>query len=120
MIKRVEEMVAVGGDLDHSKLNQLGMSLKEELEEIKDLDSETVALIGDEELEDEIAQTDLYKERIYSILILIEKATEPMPATTTAAPSTTATPTPTSTSTHSNKVRLSKLTVKSFNGKLTA
>lgn len=75
MISRVEEMLASGEDLDRPLLNQLGMSLKEKQEEIKVLDSEILSLIGDDRLEDEIAQADLYKERINSNLILIEKAT---------------------------------------------
>ena len=40
-------------------------------------DSEILALVKDEELEEEIAQADLFKERIYSTLIQIEKASAP-------------------------------------------
>ena len=120
MITRVEDMLAAGGSLDLSKLNQLGMSIKEKLEEIKVLDSDVLALVGDTELDDEIAQADLYKERIYSTLISIEKATELAPPSTATATSASSTATvPTSVSGHSNKVRLPKLMIKSFDGKLT-
>ena len=122
MINRVEEMLSAEDRTDPSKLNQLGMSLKEKLKEIKVLDSEILTLVRDEELEDEIAQADLYKERIYSTLIMIEKSTAPasLPSATTAETPTTATALTSSTPAHSNKVRLPKLTIKPFNGKLTA
>ena len=51
MITRVEEMLASGGSLDLSKLEQLNMSLKEKLHEIKILDSEIVTLVGDDDLD---------------------------------------------------------------------
>ena len=120
MITRVEEMLASGEELDRPKLNQVGMSLKEKLEEVKGLDSEILTLCEDDDLEREISQADLYKERIYSTLIMIEKATGPaLPAAAapTTAVTTTAMITPTP---HSNKVRLPKLTIKPFDGKLTA
>ena len=50
---KVEEMLASGESLDLSKLNQLHMSLEEKLEEIKVRDK-------DEEVDDEIAEADLY------------------------------------------------------------
>ena len=116
-------MLDSGEPLDPSKLNQLRMSLKEKLEEIKVLDGEILSLVGDKEVDNEIAQADLYKEKIYSKLVLIERALEPAPAVTppiAPAPLTTAVTTPTSAFSHSNKVRLPKLTIKPFNGKLTA
>ena len=64
-------MVASEGPADRFKLSQLGMSIKEKLEDIKVLDAE---IVGEEELEGEIAQADLFKEKIYSTLILIERA----------------------------------------------
>ena len=112
MIARVEEMLSTEESFDIFKLNQLRMSLKEKLDEIKVLDREILTLIGDEEMDDEIAQVDRYKERIYLTLIMIEKATASASLASTA---TTATPT-----THSKKVSLPKLIIKPFNGKLTA
>ena len=44
-----------GLPLDPSKLNQLRMSLKEKLEEIKVLDGEILSLVGDKEVDNEIA-----------------------------------------------------------------
>ena len=60
---RVEEMLSSGESLDPSKLNQLRISLREKLEEIKVLDSEILSLVKDNEVDDEIAQADLYKEK---------------------------------------------------------
>ena len=119
MMTRVEEMLSSGESLDPSKLNQLRMSLREKLEEIKVVDGEILSLIKDDEVDDEIAQGDLYKEKIYSNLILIEKATVPTPSAAPPPP-TTSVATPTSTPSPTNKVRLPKLTIKAFNGKLTA
>ena len=125
MMSRVDKLMAADEDPDISKLNQLGMSLKEKLQEVKVFDSEILALVKDDELEDEIAQADLFKERIqadlfkeriYSTLIRIEKATAPPPTSNTAATEpTVAVPTA-----PGHKVRLPKLTIKPFNGKLTA
>ena len=100
-------MLSAEDRTDPSKLNQLGMSLKEKLKEIKVLDSEILTLVRDEELEDEIAQADLYKERIYSTLIMIEKSTAPasLPSATAAETPTIATALTSSTPAHSNKVR---------------
>ena len=119
MMLRADELMASEGAPDVSKLNQLEMSLKEKLQEIKVFDSEILALVKDDELEDEIAQADLFKERIYSTLIRIEKATAPAPPpspTPTGPEPTAAAPT----STHSQKMRLPKFTIKPFSGKLTA
>lgn len=122
MVSKVEDLVSSADTTDTSKLNQLNMSLREKLEEIKVLDGDILSLVEDSELENEIAQADLYKERLYSTLILIEKATRPRAAVSTVTPSTSSTTTgpPAPSSTHINKVRLPKLTIKPFNGKLTA
>ena len=61
-MSRVDEIMAAEGGPDIPMLNQLGMSLKEKLQEVKVCDSEILALVKDEELEDEIAQADLSKE----------------------------------------------------------
>ena len=53
IITRVEEMLASGEELDRPKLNQVGMSLKEKLEEVKGLDSEILTLCEDDDLERE-------------------------------------------------------------------
>ena len=93
MMSRVDELMAAEGDPDISTLNQLGMSLKEKLQEVKVFDSEILALVKDEELEEEIAQADLFKERIYSTLIRIEKAGAPAPVTPAVIEPTVAAPT---------------------------
>ncbi len=114
-------MLAEEGSPDLSRLSQLRMSLKDKPEEIKTLDSEILDLVGDEELEEEVGQADLYKERIFSTLISIEKATVPAPSTSTSITAAPGTSSGTSPSVPmGNKVRLPKLTIKPFNGKLTA
>ena len=63
MVSKVEDILSSAGTTDTSKLSQLNMSLKEKLEEIKVLDGEILSLVADGDLENEIAQADLYKER---------------------------------------------------------
>lgn len=114
-------MVASERPVDPFKLNQLGMSIKEKLEDIKVLEAEILTLVGEEELEGEIAQADLFKERIYSTLILIERASgraSQSNTVTSAAPPTTA-GIIASTHARGSRARLPKLTIKPFSGKLT-
>ena len=121
LTKAVEEMVASERPVDPFKLNQLGMSIKEKLEDIKVLEAEILTLVGEEELEGEIAQADLFKERIYSTLILIERASgraSQSNTVTSAAPPTTA-GIIASTHARGSRARLPKLTIKPFSGKLT-
>ena len=112
IMTRVEEMLSSGDEPQRAVLNQLSMSLKEKLEEIKLLDAEIltlVTLVGDDELEDEIGRADNYKERVYASLIEIEApVTSRVPARTTPAMGYA-----------SSKVRLPKLLIKPFNGILT-
>ena len=117
MIVKAEETLEATdarGVPDLPKLSQLEMSIKEKLNEIGRLDSEILALVDEEELDEEIAQADLYKERIYSTLIAIERASRPLP-TAVAASAVAATDTggiaPTVGSTPRTKVRLPKLTM---------
>ena len=63
MMSKVDELMVADGVPDISKVNQLGMSLKEKLQEIKVFKGEILALVKDDELDDEIAQADLFKER---------------------------------------------------------
>ena len=107
--ERVGEMLASGESLDLAKLNQLRMSLKEKLEEVKVLDGEILSLVKDDEVDDEIGQADLYKEKIYFNLVLIEKASRPLaPAAVVTTPpsSTVAAAAPTSTTTRSDYLSL--------------
>ena len=118
IMTRVTEMLASPDALDRPKLSQLERSLKEKLQEIKAMDAEILKFVTEEEMEEEITQADLYKERIYSTLISIEDALKPSAATASVASATATRPVPSTTP--ENKVRLPKLTIKPFNGKLTA
>ena len=117
MMSRADELMVAEGDPDISKLNRLGMSLKEKLQEIKVFNSDILSLVKDEELEEEIAQADLFKEWIYSTLIQIEKASAPVPPPTVTPLVIEPTVAASTTSAHSYKVRLPKFTIKPFNGK---
>ena len=86
------------------------MSLREKLKVIKTLDSEIVEVVEETHLVDEIEQADLYKVRIYSTLIKIDRVVDsiskPMPAVRKPNVSTVPSAPPT------HKVRLPKLTIK--------
>ena len=98
------------------------MSIKEKLIEIRTLDSKILALVNEEELDEQIAQADLYKERIYSNLIAFERASRPL-TTAVAASAVAATDTGgtslTVASAPRNKVGLLKFTIKPFKRQLT-
>ena len=122
LLMKVEEMVASEGPVDPFKLNQLGKSIKEKLEDtcIKVLDAKVLTLVGEEELEGEIAQADLFKERVLSTVILNERASGRASQSNTvnsAAPLTTAGMI-VSTQARGSRARLPKLTIKLFSGKL--
>ena len=117
MMTSANDLITAEGGPDVAKLSRVGMSLKEKLKDIKTLDGEVLELVKDEDLEAEITQADEFKEEIYAMLIRIEDAYAPAPTLIprTLAPATGPTaPGPTS------KVRLPKLTIKAFSGKLTA
>ena len=117
MMTSANDLITAEGGPDVAKLSRVGMSLKEKLKDIKTLDGEVLELVKDEDLEAEITQADEFKEEIYAMLIQIEEACAPAPTLTprTLSPATGPTaPGPTS------KVRLPKLTIKAFSGKLTA
>ena len=116
MMSRMDELMAADGDPDISTLNQLGMSLKEKLQEIKVSDSEILALSWRRRL------TKLIYSRNGSILHPQPDrqgkcSASPPTVTPAVIEPTIAAPT---TPAHGYKVRLPKLTVKPFNGKLTA
>ena len=117
IMTRVTEMLASPDALDKPKLSQLERSLKEKLQEIKAMDAEILKFVTGEEME-EITQADLYKEQIYLTLISIEDTLKPSTATASVALATATRPVPSTTP--ENKVRLHKLIIKPFNGKLTA
>ena len=100
---------------DVMRLSQLSKSLQEKLDVLKTLDSEILDLVEDEAVEEEIEQADTFKEGIYATIIRIDKYCAP--------PNTSATPTaiePRDTTESTPRVRLPKLTIKPFNGDLTA
>ena len=110
MMNRVDELLGGGEAIDGSQLDQIEMGLKEKLGVIKGLDGELLEIIEEVSLEDEIAEADLHKERVYSTLITIQKArtTNTVPATAVpAAAGPGVVPTAT---TVASSVRLPKLT----------
>lgn len=117
MITKAEEMLARAEAPDPLALKQFGMSLREKLDVIKALDGEILERVEETELADEIDQADLYKEKIYTMLIKIDGITAAVTAPPRARETVPATP---SAGPPSHKVRLPKLTIKPFNGNVTA
>ena len=86
MMNRVDELLGGGEAIDGSQLDQIEMGLKEKLGVRKGLDGELLEIVEEASLEDEIAEADLYKERVYSMLITIQKALATNTVPATAAP----------------------------------
>ena len=100
---------------DVSKLSQLKQSLQEKLETLKLLDGEILELVEEDDIITEIEAADPFKEGIYASMIKIEKYTA-MATPTTPPPS----PAPHATSSRDrDHVKLPKLTLHPFNGKMT-
>ena len=120
MIRQVEE--TLGKDpVDSTKLSLLKCSLQEKLETLKTLDGEIIDLIDDDKLAEEIEQADAFKETIYEAIIKIDKATSKTAPPSPASPDTDRRDaTSSSPSTCGKSVKLPKLSLRSFNGDITA
>jgi len=101
---------------DSDQLSQLKFCLKEKLETLKLLDAEIVELTPEEELVEEIEQTDEYKENVYCALTRIDKALRVSSTTATAVDPPPPPATTRHTSPPAHKVRLPKLTLPHFSG----
>ena len=90
------------------------MTLNEKLETSNKVDSEIIELTAEEDLENELQQSDEYKDKIYKALTRVDKvldaATTPMPA---ATPTASAVP-----GDSDAKVKLPKITLPHFNSNL--
>ena len=113
MMGSAEDLLKTSGS-DTSRLTQLSRSLQEKLDVLTTLDSEIINLAAEGSVVDEIEQADIFKEGIYSTMVKIEKYCAP-PTDSPALPRTSrlvADPT------SLPRVRLLKLTIRSFNGDL--
>ena len=70
---------AVGASpVDPDKLSLLKLTLTKKLETLKKFNSEIIELTPEDDLEDEIQQSDEYRERIYATLTHVDKAANPV------------------------------------------
>lgn len=105
--------------LDPDRLSLLKLTLDEKLETLKSLDVEIIELTPEEALEEEIQQSDEYKEKVYDALTKIYRAVNP--GTTPPTPAIAEARILTSTGAPHEpgaKVRLPKLGLPRFNGNL--
>ena len=133
LMNQVDEASAVEGGPAIEKLLQWKLSLNEKLTKLQTLDEEILMLVEDGAIEDEIEQADVFRERLQQTICGVEHLISSKPSSTvtgrhTPPESTTATsetrtviPAPLSTLSHAtdSKVKLPKLTPKTFNGDLT-
>ena len=119
-IGRADELLASGVP-NEDKLLQLKLALSEKLEVLKNLDAEILDMIKEEDIADEIAQADGYKDEVYATLVGVERALKQI---TTAIPEATPTivssPRPTHSTHAGSHVKLPKLNIQPFKGDLTA
>ena len=107
---------AVGASpVDPDILTLLKLTLTEKLETLKKFDSEIIELIPEDDLEDEIQQSDEYRERIYAALTRVDKAANPVRvrAESTAATTDRRSAPPRE---YEAKVKLPKITLPHFSG----
>ena len=106
---------------DVDKLSQLKLTLTEheKLEVLKLLDGEILDKVEEKDVADEIDHSDGFKEGIYSVLVKIDRALKSAPTTAGVGP-TPSSGVPTSDPCSKSRVRLPKLSIKPFNGELTA
>ena len=80
LIHQVETVLA--GELDSSRLSTLKMTLTEKIKTLSTLDDEIANLLEDEgALAEDIEQSDEYKQKIYAVIVSIDKAIAPAPPT---------------------------------------
>lgn len=97
------------------------MTLTENIRTLSTLDDEIANLMDDEEaLADDIDQADLYKQKIYAVIVSIDEAITPAPPTppTPASPAATSRSDPLPTDA-ACRVKLPKLTLRPFDGDIT-
>ena len=106
-------------ELDVKGLLQLKLSLDEKLSKLKKLDGESLELVEDRAVEEEIEQADAYKERVYAATVNIDKhctsvAISRSPEAIRASPPPAREPADSTT-----RVRLPNLSIRPFNGDMT-
>lgn len=99
------------------RLSLLKLTLSEKLETLKGLDAEIIEMTPEEGLDDEIGQSDEFKERLYDALTRINKMISSAPTTVTTPSTESRCAEPTADGTA--KVKLPKLSLPHFNGDLT-
>ena len=117
MLTQVEGLLAAS-TTDVARLSQLKLSLQEKLETLKLLDGEIIDLIEEDHLVEEIEQADGFKEGIYSAMVKIDSQCSTAQAIPNPATSTLDTP-HTPAASRGSRVRLPKLTLRTFNGDVT-
>ena len=99
---------------DQDRLALLKLTLNEKLETLNRLDSEIIELTAEADLDDEIQQSDDYKERIYEALTSVNKVLNTL---TAHAPAATP-PLPAVPGDRGAMVKLQRITLPHFNGNL--
>ena len=110
MIRKAEELLSKA-DPDIAQLAKVRLSLQEKVSVLKQLDSEVVDLVKEEEVADEIEQADTYMEDVYDVMAKLDQLSSKKGSTSTSTglgpPSC-------------DKVKLPKLTILPFKGELTS
>ena len=119
MKNKLTELLGGAEPPDAAKLAQLRMSLKEKLEVLKALDSEVLDLTEEDGLAGEIEEVDTYKGDIYAVMARLEEFNRRAASDTRREPPAREPPA-TVRPPAVNKVKLPKLSIRPFNGKLTA
>ena len=118
-IGRAEELLAAESP-DVDRLSQLKLTLGEKLEVLKTLDAEMLDLVQDEDVAEEIDQADEFKEKVYVILVKINRVLNAASTAGERAPVSGSLSADASSSTRGGShVKLPKLSIQPFRGQLT-
>lgn len=113
MVRKVQELLGLD-HADQSQLTRIKLSLQEKMSILKQLDSEVVNLVKEEEIAEEIERADAYMEDIYDAMAKLEQLLQ---RNSRADPSATMAVRREATS--ESKVKLPKLAIQPFKGELT-
>lgn len=113
MIRKAEELLTADSP-DFAQLAKIRLSLQEKVSVLKQLDSEVVDLVKEEEIADEIEQADTYMEDVYDTMAKLDQLFSKNGSTPAPPPRSSRDPT------GHDKVKLPKLTIQPFKGELTA
>ena len=118
-IGRAEDLLS-SAEPDVDKLSQLKFMLSEKLDILNRLEGEILDMVEEEAVADEIDNSDGFKEGVYTVMVRIERTLTPAPAASGPTLISRFPVTHPSSPRSGGHMKLPKLSIRPFNGELTA